>query len=72
MLEPWNGPSIPKKMVVGSMACIQKNWIYDAKRMLGKEFQSKDIKDLIRSVPFTILPGSNERACIKPFGTEEM
>lgn len=72
LLQPWFNPAIPHKMAVGSMACIHKNWIYDAKRMLGKESQSKDIVDLKRSVPFTILAGSNERACIKPFGTEEM
>lgn len=72
LLQPWNNPAIPHKMAVGSMACIHKNWIYDAKRMLGKEFQSKDLKELKRTVPFTILAGINERACIKPFGTDEM
>ena len=72
LLQPWNNPAIPHKMAVGSMACIHKNWIYDAKRMLGKEFQSNDLKELKRTVPFTILAGINERACIKPFGTDEM
>ena len=72
LLQPWSNPAIPQKMTVGSMACIHKNWIYDAKRMLGKEFNSNDLKELKMSVPFNIIAGTNERACIKPFGTDEM
>ena len=56
------------EITVGRAAKDKSNFFYDTKRIIGKQFaEVKKDKELQRSLPFTLVPGENSRAVIKPF-----
>ena len=41
--EQGDQPGAPK-IIVGERALMRRNWIFDAKRMVGKTFQDEDVQ----------------------------
>ena len=39
----WIGFNAQNQIIVGERARMQSTWIYDAKRLIGKEFTDEDI-----------------------------
>lgn len=65
-------PSIvePEKSLVGDIAKRQmvlnsKNTIYSIKRMMGQKFDSTQVKKVTKHVPYEVVKGKDDMACVK-------
>ena len=45
------------QIIVGERAQVMENWIYDAKRMIGKTRQDEDVQEYVKKWPFTVVEG---------------
>ena len=48
------------KIVVGSSAQLNDNWIYDAKRMIGLKITDESVQEFMKNWPFEVVQGSEQ------------
>ena len=47
--------------VVGERACTFDNWVYDAKRYIGRKFSDEKTQELLRTAKFRVVQGERDR-----------
>lgn len=60
----WVGFTQAGGIVVGERARTQPTWIYDAKRMIGKEFSEEDVQSHKNKWDFNVIAGERNRCQI--------
>ena len=60
----WIGFNRDGRVVVGESAQNQEIWIYDAKRMIGRKFDDKDVTPHLDKWGFTVRQGPKKRCHI--------
>ena len=61
----WIGLTDQDKIVVGRRARNLKNFVYDAKRMIGKAIDSEDIETMKRGWDFDVVAGEGNSCEVK-------